>query len=122
VHRHGQQVPERAHVGLAGHRVTGDGRDRDRQEELDFEGQRGERHEEAVAGDRRQELRPTLVAAGRGRGGHLHRDRDDDRDRGQDGEARLVAPAPGDQAQLRGDEPERCRTFPGGRQRRHLNR
>ena len=56
LHRHGQQVAQRADVGLAGDRVPGDRRDGQRQEQAELDGQRGQRDEQAVLGDRAEEV------------------------------------------------------------------
>ena len=80
-------------VGLAGDRVAGDDRDRQRQEQRQHDGERGERDEQPVAGDLAEEGRPVAAAAVR-RCGHLDRDRDDDRDRGQHGEQGLLRRRP----------------------------
>ena len=53
---HGEQVAQRAEVGLAGDRVAGDHRDGQRQEQAHLDGQRGQRHEQAVVGDRAEEV------------------------------------------------------------------
>ena len=49
---------EGAEVRLAGDRVAGDRRDRERQEQPQLDGQRRQRDEEAVAGDRAEEVGP----------------------------------------------------------------
>ena len=43
VHRHGEQVAQRADVRLAGDRVAGEHRDRERQEQRQLDAERGQR-------------------------------------------------------------------------------
>ena len=57
-----EQVAQRAQVGLAGHGVRGDRGHREGQEQRQLQGQRGEGHEQAVAGDLTGEIRSAALA------------------------------------------------------------
>ena len=87
--RHGQQVAQRADVGLAGDRVTRDGGHRQREEQPELERQRGQRHEQAVLGDRAEEVRAPASPGRVRRAGPPRRS------------GRVRRPAPADPARLR---------------------
>src|SRR5690348_2861210 len=113
--RHGEEVAQGAVAGLAGHRVTGHDRYRQRQHQREEHGQRREGEEHAVSCDLVEEGRPAAVAAA----AQLQRHADQHRDAGQNREQGQVANAAEDQAQLRAQEPEprpgaSCRTRPAG--------
>ena len=52
VHRHGEQVAQRADVGLAGDRVAGEQATASGRNSAELDGERGERDEQPVVGDR----------------------------------------------------------------------
>ena len=104
--RDGQQVAQRAEVGLAGHRVAGDA------SRPPAAGTAAARRPSAASATNS----PLPVIAARksgpppplaGVGGHPDRDGDDDRHGGQHGQAGLVAPPAEDQPQLGAQEPGR---------------
>ena len=73
--RHDQQVAQGADVGLAGDGVARDHRHREREEQRELDDEGGERDEQAVLGDRAEEVR-AIAAARRCRRGRLTEDRD----------------------------------------------
>jgi hypothetical protein len=110
VHGHREQVAQRAEVRFSGDGVTGDGGNREWKEQRQLQGQRGQRHEQPVVGDRGEEVRSFTAAA---RAGHLHRDGDQNGHRHQDEQTRLVAATAEDQPQLGAQEPRGCGTTGG---------
>ena len=109
MHRNGEQVAERADVGLARDGVAGQGRDRKGQKQGEFDVQRREGDEDPVRRRSGEEVRPPTGSRLR----HLERDGDHDGNGREHEQSCLIASTSDDEVQFRAQQPQGGRAETG---------